>query len=262
MVSGNDVGANLAAAEELIDRAANQGAVLVALPENFALMADDDRQRLAAAEDDGDGPIQAFLAEAARRYGVWLVGGTIPLKGNRPNKVRSACLVVDADGNRAARYDKIHLFDVTLASGESYRESQGIEAGDTPVVVDTPAGRLGLAVCYDLRFPELFRSLLDRGAQLFVLPSAFTAVTGKAHWHPLVRARAIENLAYVIAPDQGGTHPNGRATYGHTLIVGPWGELLAELETGAGVVTAAIDPERFAGARDSLPSIHHRRLRT
>lgn len=260
MVSGSDVGANLAAAGELIARAAGGGAQLVVLPENFALMADNDAQRLAAAEADGVGPIQDFLADAARRRGLWLVGGTVPVAATQAGKVRSACLVFDAQGNRAARYDKIHLFDVSLANGEAYQESASIEPGETPVVVDTPAGRLGLAICYDLRFPELFRALLDRGAQWFALPSAFTAVTGQAHWHSLVRARAIENLAYFVAPDQGGTHSNGRTTFGHSLIVGPWGEVLAELDAGAGVITAAIEPDRLARVRESLPSIQHRRM--
>jgi nitrilase len=260
MVSGTKVAANLEQAARLIGEAAAQGARLVALPENFALMARDDDARLAAAEDDGAGPIQEFLAAQARQHGLWLVGGTVPIRARAPRKMRAACLVYDPRGVRVARYDKIHLFDVTLAGGEHYRESSSIESGDTPVVVDTPFGRLGLSICYDLRFPELYRRLLDRGAELIAIPSAFTATTGRAHWEVLVRARAIENLAYVIAPGQGGLHESGRETFGNTMIVDPWGEVLARRPQGAGVVTAVLDPERLRQARGQLPSIEHRRL--
>jgi nitrilase len=260
MVSGMEVAANLEQAARLIGEAAAQGARLVALPENFALMARDDDARLAAAEADGAGPIQDFLAAQARAHGLWLIGGTVPIKARAPRKMRAACLVFDARGERMARYDKIHLFDVTLANGEHYRESSSIEPGEDPVVVETPFGRLGLSICYDLRFPELYRRLLDQGAELFAVPSAFTATTGRAHWEVLVRARAIENLAYVIAPGQGGLHANGRETHGNTMIVDPWGEVLARRPQGAGVVTAAIDPERLRQARGQLPSIQHRRL--
>ncbi len=260
MVSGPDVAGNLAAAATLIAQAATAGAALVALPENFALMPRCDADRLAAAEDEGHGPIQDFLAAQARRHRIWLVGGTLPLKAAHAGKVRAACLVYDAAGERVARYDKMHLFDVTLANGETYRESSAIEAGAQTVVIDSPVGRLGLAVCYDLRFPELFRAMLAQGVEVFAVPSAFTATTGRAHWEVLVRARAIENLAYVIAPDQGGMHANGRATHGDSAIVGPWGEVLGRLAAGAGVVVADIEPERQAALRRGLPSIEHRRI--
>lgn len=260
MVSGVEVAANLDQAARLIGEAAAQGARLVALPENFALMARDDATRLAAAENDGAGPIQDFLAAQARAHGLWLIGGSVPIKTRTPDKMRAACLVFDARGARVARYDKIHLFDVTLANGEHYRESSSIEPGDTPVVVDTPFGRLGLSICYDLRFPELYRRLLDLGAVTMVVPSAFTATTGRAHWEVLARARAIENLAYVIAPNQGGLHENGRETHGDSMIVSPWGEVLARRPQGAGVVVAAFDPERLQQTRSQLPSIQHRRL--
>jgi len=260
MASGPSVSENLAHAGRLIAEAARAGAELVALPENFALMPAGDADRLRAAEPDSGGPIQAFLAGAAREHGVWLVGGTIPLATAGGTKVRAGCLVYDARGARVARYDKIHLFDVELGNGERYRESNGIECGAEPVVVATPLGVVGLAVCYDLRFPELFRRLLDRGAEIFVIPSAFTAHTGRAHWEILLRARAVENLAYVVAPGQGGRHVNGRETYGHTMIVNPWGEILRELPYGPGVAVAACDLAELRARRAQLPCIEHRRL--
>lgn len=263
MVSGTRVSDNLAAAARLIARAAEAGAALVALPENFALMPAQDAERLEAAEHDGAGPIQDFLAQQARAHRVWLVGGTIPIvSASSPGKVRAACLLYDDRGRRVARYDKIHLFDVRLANGEQYRESHTIEPGTEPVAADTPFGRLGLAVCYDLRFPELFRRLLDTGAEFYVVPSAFTAYTGRAHWETLVRARAIENQAYVIAPAQGGRHANGRETHGDSMIVGPWGEVLGRCARGGeGVVVAELEREALAAVRRGLPSIAHRRLR-
>jgi nitrilase len=223
-------------------------------------MALKDADRHAIVEADGSGPIQTFLAEQARRHGVWLVGGTIPLRASEPGKMRAACLLLNDRGERVARYDKMHLFDVALPNGEQYQESNVFEAGDQVVVVDTPFGRLGLAVCYDLRFPELFRVMLDQGAEVFALPAAFTALTGKAHWEVLLRARAIENLAYVVAAAQGGYHANGRETYGDSLIASPWGEVLDRLPRGSGVVMAELDRARLAQVRASLPSIHHRRL--
>lgn len=260
MISGADPDANLKKAGHLIAEAVDGGAELVVLPENFAMMTADDGERHAIRERAGRGPIQDFLSQQARRHRIWLVGGTIPLAAHHRHKVRSACLLFDAQGKRVARYDKIHLFDVRLESGEQYQESKGIEPGDKVIVTDTPVGRLGLAVCYDLRFPELFRKMLDQGAEIFAIPSAFTAVTGKAHWETLVRARAIENLAYVIAPDQGGRHGNGRVTHGHSLIVSPWGEVLDRCEQGPGVVTARIESDRLASVRRRLPSIRHRRI--
>ena len=261
MTSGPAVAANLEEAGRRIRAAADAGARLIVLPENFALMPLTDADRLAAAEPDGRGPIQDFLSAQARTHRVWLVGGTIPLTTQAPDKVRAACLVFNDRGERVARYDKIHLFDVRLANGEEYRESRSFEPGAESVVVDTPAGKLGLTVCYDLRFPELFRQLLDQGAELFAVPSAFTAHTGAAHWEVLLRARAIENLAYVIAAAQDGRHANGRETYGDSMIVSPWGEIMTRLAHGAGHVVADCDPARQRGVRASLPSIRHRRLR-
>ncbi len=260
MVSGPSVAANLDEAARLIDAAVSAGARLVALPENFAVMPRSDSERLAAAENDGHGPIQDFLAVQALRHRVWLIGGTLPLMARAAGKVRAACLLFNERGERVARYDKIHLFDVSLDNGEQYRESSSFEPGEDIVTADTPFGRLGLAVCYDLRFPELFRRLLDRGAEIFVVPSAFTAHTGKAHWEVLVRARAIENLAYVIAPGQGGRHANGRETHGDSMIVSPWGEVLGRLAQGAGHVIADCDLDRQHGVRANLPSINHRRI--
>lgn len=261
MASGPQVAANLNEAARHIGKAATAGARLVVLPENFAIMAQQDADRLAVAERDGQGPIQEFLAAQARTHGVWLVGGTIPIKANDSNHVRAACLLFNDHGECAARYDKIHLFDVRLDNGELYNESAAIEPGDTPVVVDTPFGKLGLAVCYDLRFPELFRQLLEQGAELFAVPSAFTVRTGRAHWEVLVRARAVENLAYVIAAAQGGYHLNGRETYGDSMIVNPWGEVLDRLARGSGVVVADLDRRYFEHTRTSFPSIQHRKLR-
>ncbi len=260
MASGPAVPANLDEAARLIDAAVTDGARLVVLPENFAIMPLNDADRTAVAETDGQGPIQDFLAAQARRHRAWLVGGTIPLAANDPDKVRSACLLFNAHGERVARYDKIHLFDVSLDNGEQYQESRRFEPGDETVVADTPYGALGLAVCYDLRFPELFRRLLDHGAELFAVPSAFTAHTGQAHWEVLVRARAIENLVYVIAAAQGGHHANGRETHGDSMIVSPWGEVLARLARGAGYAIAECDRARLQGVRANLPSIRHRRL--
>lgn len=262
MATGPNVGANLLEAERLIRQAAEEGAQIVVLPENFAFMGKEDRDQLALREADGQGPLQEFLARQARQLGIWLVGGTIPLAAGSPDKVRAACLVFDERGERVARYDKIHLFDVSLpGSNERYCESAVIEPGDTPVVIDTPFGRLGIAVCYDLRFPELFRRLVEEGAEILAVPSAFTAITGKAHWEILVRARAIENLAYVAAAAQGGFHVSGRETHGHSLIVDPWGTVLAQVQRGAGVACATIEREFLESVRRSFPALSHRRLR-
>ena len=262
MVSGGDVAANLASAGRLIERAAQAGARLVALPENFALLGRREQDKLAVAETDGAGPIQDFLAATAQRHGIHLVGGTIPLRGADPQRVRAACLLHGPDGRRLARYDKIHLFDVDVGeSGERYRESASIEPGDQIVTVDTDLGCIGLAVCYDLRFPELFRALLAKGAEILVLPSAFTDTTGAAHWHLLCRARAVENLCYLLAPGQGGLHDNGRRTYGHSLIVDPWGEVLAEhADNGEGIACAQIDLAAMDRLRARFPTAQHRHL--
>jgi nitrilase len=232
------------------------------LPENFAFMGAKERYKLAVAEREGAGPIQDFLAVTARELGLWIVAGTVPLAvAGDPEKVWAACLVYDAQGARAARYDKIHLFDVEVPGGERYHESRTIAWGGlNPVVVDTPLGRLGLSVCYDLRFPELYRALAGQGAELLCVPAAFTARTGQAHWHALLKARAVENLCFLIAPGQHGTHAGGRATYGHSLILDPWGETLAEQTDGDGVVLAPVSQERLRQVRTSFPALMHRRL--
>ena len=261
MASSPNIGANLLEAERLIEEAVSQQARLVVLPENFALMGKMETDKVQAREADHNGPIQTFLAEQAARHGIWLVGGTIPMVASDENKVRATCLVFDDTGKQVARYDKIHLFDVELVdSDEQYTESETIEPGDKVVVIDSPFGRMGVAVCYDLRFPELFRQQLEDGMEILVLPSAFTAITGRAHWEVLVRARAIENLCYVIAPDQGGYHLSGRETYGHSMIVDPWGTVLNSLARGPGVVCADIELGRLNSARRNFPSIEHRRL--
>jgi deaminated glutathione amidase len=259
MVSTPEVARNLAAARRLIAQAADGGAELVALPEYFCLMGLRDADKLGVAELPGDGPIQALLAAAARELSLWVVGGTLPLRiAGDPGRVRNACCVFAPDGSLAARYDKIHLFGFDNGA-ERYDESLVLEAGSEPVALDlAPAGlRLGLSVCYDLRFPELYRAL---AADLIAVPSAFTHTTGKAHWELLLRARAIENQAYVIAPAQGGKHENGRRTWGHSMIVDPWGEVLACIETGEGVALAELRPERIAEVRRQLPALAHRRL--
>lgn len=260
MASGPQVSANLEESSRLIQKAVAAGARLVVLPENFSIMPVDDSERLAAAESDGAGPIQDFLSTTARLHGIWLIGGTVPLRAKSAQRVRAACLVYNERGERAACYDKIHLFDVKLDNGEEYNESRAIEAGQSAVVVETPFGRLGLAVCYDLRFPELFRELLNLGAEIFAVPSAFTAQTGRAHWEVLVRARAVENLAYVVAAAQGGYHINGRETYGDSMIVSPWGDVLDRLPRGSGVVLADLDRRQFEATRARFPSINHRKL--
>ncbi|BAV33060.1 apolipoprotein acyltransferase [Sulfuricaulis limicola] len=260
MTSGPRVPDNLEEAGRRIAAAAAAGARLVVLPENFALMPLDDADRLTAVEKDGSGPIQEFLAAQAKQHRLWIAGGTIPLAANDPGKVRAACLVFNDRGERVARYDKIHLFDVQLDNGETYRESSRFEPGNEVVVVETPYGKLGLAICYDLRFPELFRRLQEQGAEIFAVPAAFTAHTGKAHWEVLVRARAIENLVYVIAAAQDGRHVNGRETHGDSMIVNPWGEILARLPHGAGHAMAECDLARLQEVRRNLPSIRHRRL--
>jgi len=261
MASGPQVSANLNEAARLIAKSAAAGARLVVLPENFAIMPMKESDRLAVMETDGNGLVQEFLSNQARQYGVWLVGGTIPMSAKQNDRVRAACLLYDDRGTRVARYDKVHLFDVRLESGEQYNESAAIEPGSDTVVVTTPFGKLGLAVCYDLRFPELFRRLLDAGAEMVAVPSAFTVRTGRAHWEVLVRARAVENLAYVIAAAQGGYHLNGRETYGDSMIVSAWGEVLDRLARGSGFVIADLDRKLQDRVRSNFPSIHHRRLR-
>jgi nitrilase len=257
MVSTPKVAENLDAAGGLIAEAAAQGAELVALPEYFCILGMRDTDKVAAREKDGVGPIQDFLSSAAKRHGVWLVGGSVPLECAAPGKVRNSCLIYDSEGRRVARYDKIHLFGLELGA-ERFEESRTIEAGDTPCAIDSPFGRIAVSVCYDVRFPELYRALAPM--DIILVPSAFTATTGRAHWETLLRARAIENLAWVVAPAQGGTHPNGRQTHGHSMVVDPWGKIVAERAAGAGVVMAEIDPGFQTQARKSLPALTHRVL--
>jgi len=261
MQSGDDVAENLEQAHGLLEEASTRGAALAVLPENFALMPKRSREKTAIAEQPGEGPIQTFLSETAERLGLWIVAGSLPLVSPDSRRTYGASLVFDPAGALNAVYRKIHLFDVDLAdSKESYRESRSMYPGDEVVVVPTALGKLGLSICYDLRFPELYRELVDAGATLLSVPAAFTATTGRAHWHTLLRARAIENLAYVIAPGQTGTHPDGRSTYGHSVIVDPWGNVLGELEEGSGVVVAPIDPERVERLRREFPALANRRL--
>jgi nitrilase len=262
MVSGPDVPTNLVEAERLLADAARAGASLAVLPENFACMPRRERDRREVAESAGDGPIQTFLAQQAARHRLWIVAGTLPLVIADDSRPAAACLVYDNDGQLAARYDKIHLFDVSLPDGaESYAESANTAPGDEPVVTDSPAGRLGLAVCYDVRFPELFRDMLEQGLQTLALPAAFTATTGMAHWETLLRARAIENQCWMIAAAQGGLHPGGRQTHGDSMIVDPWGRILARRATGPGVLAADIDLSRQARIRRRFPVLTHRRAR-
>ena len=259
MASSSTISVNLQEAEKLIAEAVTAGAKLVALPENFALMGNHETDKLKAKEVDGSGPIQDFLATVAKKYAVWVVGGTIPMATDDSNKVRAACLIYNDQGERVGRYDKVHLFDVNVpGTQEVYRESDSIEPGTEPQVFDTPFGRLGVAVCYDLRFPEFFRKMSVQGVDILVVPSAFTAETGAAHWEVLLRARAVENLCYVIAPNQGGLHTNGRKTFGHSMIIDPWGIVLDCYKTGSGYVLAEIDPERLEKVRGAFPVLNHR----
>jgi nitrilase len=263
MNSGADVAANLDLADELLRTAAAEDCKLAVLPENFALMGERGKDKAAIAEEPGEGPVQTFLSDAATRYGLWIVGGSLPLVSPEieQQRVYGACPVYDERGALRAMYRKIHLFDVDLAEGvESYRESNSMLPGDEVVALETPLGRMGLSICYDLRFPELYRQLVDDGATFFTVPAAFTATTGAAHWHTLLRTRAIENLAYVIAPGQYGEHPDGRSTYGHSLICDPWGRIVAEQTSGKGVVAGEMDLELIAKLRREFPALDNRRL--
>ena len=261
-VSGTSVEANLEAARVLLAQVARDGAELAVLPEYFCLMGQRDRDKLAVREAFGDGPVQSFLAESARSLGLWIVGGTLPLVADSAEHVRNTSLAFSPAGHCVARYDKIHLFRFDNGR-EQYDESRVIERGQTPQAFTLPsrdghAWRVGLSVCYDLRFPELYRGL---GADLLLVPSAFTYPTGEAHWELLLRARAVENLAYVCAPAQGGRHENGRRTWGHSMVVDPWGAVLGErVQDGAGVVLAELDAARLAEVRAQLPALEHRVL--
>src|SRR5450631_574923 len=261
MTSSHVVADNLAAAGALLREAKEAGALMACLPENFSFIGLKDADKLQVAEVDGDGIVQAFLSDAARQLSMWILGGTIVIRTADSNRVANASLLVDAAGKRVARYDKIHLFDVTIPGrDERYRESTHVAAGREPVIADTPVGRLGLSVCYDMRFPELYRDLVAQGAEWLAVPAAFTVPTGRAHWETLLRARAIENLCYVVAPAQSGTHTSGRETYGDTLIVDYWGEVLARLPKGTGVIMADIDRAKLKETRARFPALDNRRL--
>ena len=256
-VAGGDVAANLAQAEPLIGQAAAEGARLVVLPEYFGIFGARATDKLAVRETEGSGAQQAFLARLAKVHGIWLVGGTVPLACTDPARVRSACLMYGPDGQRVARYDKIHLFAFTRGE-ERYDEGMTIAPGAEVVTVDLPCGRVGLSVCYDLRFPELYRAMGTLA--LILVPSAFTATTGAAHWHLLLRARAVENQCYVLAAAQGGLHPGGRRTYGHSMLIDPWGVIVAERDDSPGIVVGDVDPARIKAVRAELPALAHRVL--
>lgn len=262
MASGPMLASNLEEAARLIAEAARRGAELVVLPESFALISDDSVAMLAARETPGSGPIQEFLRRQARQNRVWICAGAVPLACERDDKIRPAYLLYDKNGRQVARYDRIHLFDVTVigTTTEKYQESKIMDAGGDIVVTATPFGRVGIAASYDLRFPELFRAMVVAGVDVILLPAAFTSVTGKAHWEPLVRARAVENLCYVVAAAQGGYHSTGRATHGDSMIVDPWGTILQRLTKGTGVIVSEIDSERIERIRASFPTIDHMRL--
>jgi len=261
MTSGLDVEANLEVARRLLGQAREEGACLAVLPENFAFMGRHEAERRAIVEPLGDGPIQAAMATAARETGLWIVAGTTPVVIEDDPRPANACLVYDAAGNRVARYDKIHLFDVDIPGrDEGYRESANAAPGSDVVVVDTPAGRLGLSVCYDLRFPELYRRLVMAGATVLTVPAAFTGPTGRAHWEVLLRARAIENQCFVAAAAQAGFHPNGRETYGDSMVVDYWGRVLRRRPRGTGVVTVALDVAGQQRTREGFPAPTHRVL--
>lgn len=261
MNSGADVQQNLQTIDGLLEDAASRGVAIAFLPENLAIMGVRDEDKLQHAENPGSGPIQEFLANAARRHKLWVVAGSLPLRSAQEGKCYGASIVYDSDGAASHIYRKIHLFDVDLPGrDERYRESDTMDFGSDHVVVPSPLGQLGLSICYDLRFPEHYRHLVDDGATVFSIPAAFTAATGKAHWHSLLRARAIENLVYVIAAGQHGSHPSGRTTFGHSVIIDPWGQVVAELERGDGVVDAEIDTALPGKLRAKFPVLEHRRI--
>jgi len=266
--SQRDVAENLRIAGGMIDDAAGRGAELVVLPENFSFLGKRDSDRAAVAEPMGQGPAQEFLAASAKAHGIWLVGGTIPIydrdtppEPEAPRRTRSRSLLVSPEGAVVAAYDKLHLFDVDIPGreSESYRESEMTQPGDSPVVAATPFGRVGMTVCYDLRFPALFHRMSVLGMDILAVPAAFTVPTGRAHWHVLLKTRAFESLTYVIASGQWGEHEGGRLTYGHSSIVSPWGEVIATLDEGVGAVVADIDLTRLAELRARFPVIAHRR---
>ena len=262
MASTDNVPDNLRQAQELIGAAVEAGARLVLLPENFAFIGRSERDKLALAEAEGAGPIQEFLAGQARAAGIWLAGGSVPLAAGDPGHAYGSCLLYAPDGTLHARYDKIHLFDVTLEGthNESYRESEVTAPGQEVVVAEIPPLRVGLSICYDLRFPELYRNMHAQNVQLLLVPSAFTLQTGQVHWELLLRARAVENLCYVLAANQGGTHATGRSTYGHSMAIDPWGTVLARAADGPGVITADVEGAELERLRRRFPALAHRRL--
>lgn len=258
MASSPQVPSNLTEAKRLIQIAAKEGAKLVVLPEYFCIMGMKDFDKVTVRELPNDGPIQKFLAKTAKEYKVWIIAGSVPLVSNFPNKVRNSCLVYNDKGEQVARYDKIHLFGLDLGT-EHYHEENTIESGDQIVTVDTPFGKIGLSICYDLRFPELYRAMGE--VDMIVVPAAFTDTTGKAHWETLIRARAIENQCYVVASAQGGYHLSGRETHGNSMIVDPWGVVLDRLARGSGVVLANINRNYLQSLRQSLPALRHKTIR-
>jgi predicted amidohydrolase len=261
MTSSHVVADNLAAAGDLLREAKDLGCDIACLPENFSFIGLRDADKLQVAEPDGEGVVQSFLSDTARELKMWILGGTIVLRGDSDRRVANSSLLIDADGERVARYDKIHLFDVTIPGrDEQYRESTHVTAGRETVIADTPVGKLGLSVCYDMRFPELYRELVSQGAEWLAMPAAFTVPTGRAHWETLLRARAIENLCYVVAPAQTGTHTSGRETYGDSLIVDYWGQVLSRLARGSGVISAEIDLAKEAETRARFPALDNRQL--
>ena len=260
MVSGDQVESNLRQAEELIDEAASQGAKFALLPEYFPIISDNEKAKLDIVEDFGNGPLQQWLGEQAQKHDIWLMAGTVPLRTGDPGLVASGCLLCSPAGECTARYDKMHLFDVCVSreDEESYNESDTILAGREVVTADTPFGMIGLSICYDLRFPELYRELVRLGSSIFTVPAAFTYSTGRRHWALLLSARAVENLSFVIASNQGGQNTENRRTWGHSMIIDPWGNILAELEEGPGVACAELDMERLESLRSSFPALDHR----
>lgn len=259
MASSPNVSANLVEAKRLIEMAAKQGAKLVVLPEYFCIMGLKDTDKVTISEKPNDGPIQQFLSKTAKAFKIWIIAGSVPIKSNHPKKIRNSCLVYNEKGEQVARYDKIHLFGLDMGT-EHYHEENTIEPGDSVMAIDTPFGRIGLSICYDLRFPELFRAMGE--VDMIVLPSAFTETTGKAHWETLVRARAIENICYVVASAQGGYHLSGRETHGNSMIVDPWGVVLDRLPRGSGIVIANINRNYIKNLRQSLPALKHKTITT
>ncbi len=261
MASGSSISGNLLEAEKLITEAVNDGTEMVVLPENFGMIGVKQEDVVEFKEKLGHGPLQDFLSEQSARHKVVIAGGTIPLESDDSNRYRNSLLVYNQSGEYVTHYDKIHLFDVSLPDvDESYHESAVIQPGNKTVVVDVGGVKLGLAICYDLRFPELFRMLVNKGAEIILLPSSFTAATGQAHWHALLKARAIENLSFVVAPAQGGYHVNGRETYGHSLIIDPWGNVLDEIESGSGFARADLNLSQQQVIRERFPVLSHRKF--